>query len=278
MILVTGATGHVGGEVLAHLLPAADTPPRALVRDPAKAALPPTVEAVGGDLNRPRSLRPALDGVDGVFLLPGYPDMPGLLAEIRRAGVGHVVLLSSIAAPDGDLDNAISAMMIRSEEAVRASGVPWTILRPSGFMSNTFQWTEQLAAGDTVRAAFPGVAVAMIDPADIGAVAARVLLDEAHHGLAHALSGPEPLLPADRVRVLGEVLGRKLRFEGQSDEEARSEMVEQGVPAPYIGAFFRYYADGTLDDSQVRPTVRELLGREPRTFEQWARQHASTFR
>jgi uncharacterized protein YbjT (DUF2867 family) len=145
-------------------------------------------------------------------------------------------------------------------------------------MSNTFQWAPQLAAGNTVRAAFPEVPVAMIDPADVGAVAARVLLDDAHHGRAHAISGPEPLRPADRVRVLGEVLGRRLRFEGQSDAEAREEMVGQGVPAPYIEAFFRYYAEGTLDDSRVRPTVRALLGRDPRTFEQWARQHASAFR
>ncbi|MGI5480676.1 NAD(P)H-binding protein [Streptomyces lavendofoliae] len=274
MILVTGATGHVGGELTARLV-RSGRPVRALVRNGAEP--PAGAEAAVGDLDRPESLRPALDGVRAVFLLPGYADMPGLLGECAGAGVEHVVLLSSIAAPDGDMDNAISRFMILSEEAVRASGLPWTILRPSGFMSNTFQWTAQLAAGDVVRAAFPTVAVAMIDPYDIAAVAAHVLLDPDHHGRAHALSGPEPLLPADRVRVLGEVLGRRLRFEGLTDEEAREEMEAGGTPAAYVDAFFRYYADGTLDDSRVRPTVAELLGRPPRTFTQWARAHAHAF-
>lgn len=279
MILVTGATGHVGGELTARLA-GSGRPVRALVRKPAgpeAAGLPAGAEPAVGDLDRPDSLRPALEGVQAVFLLPGFADMPGLLAEFARAGVEHVVLLSSIAAPDGDLDNAISRFMIRSEEAVRGSMVPWTILRPSGFMSNTFQWTAQLAAGDVVRAPFPAVPVAMIDPYDIAAVAARVLLDPDHYGRAHAISGPEPLLPADRVRVLGEVLGRPLRFEGQSDEEARKEMADSGTPPEYIDAFFRYYADGTLDDSKVRPTVAELLGRPPRAFAQWARAHADAF-
>lgn len=277
MILVTGATGHVGGELVTALA-RSGRPVRALLRKPAAAdALPDGAESAVGDLDRPASLRSALDGARGLFLLPGYADMPGLLAEARAAGVEHVVLLSSIAAPDGDLDNAISRFMIRSEEAVRAGGVPWTILRPSGFMSNTLQWTGQLAAGDEVREAFPDVAVAMVDPYDIAAVAARVLLDPDHFGRAHALSGPEALRPADRVRVLGRVLDRPLRFTGLSDDEARRTM-EGSVPPEYIEAFFRYYADGTLDDSVVRPTVRNLLGRGPRTFAEWATAHAGAFR
>ncbi|MDG4864666.1 NAD(P)H-binding protein [Streptomyces sp. T-3] len=276
MILVTGATGHVGGEVARHVF-GSGRPLRALVRDPATANLPEVVESVVGDLDEPASLRSALAGVDAVFLLPGYADMPGLLAEFRRAGVGHVVLLSSIAAPDGDMDNAISRMMILSEQAVRESGVPWTILRPSGFMSNTFQWLPQLRVSDVVRAPFPKVPVAMIDPYDIGAVASEVLGDSAHFGLAHALSGPEPLLPGDRVRMLGEVLGRELRFEGQSDDEARAQMVADGTPDRYIDAFFRYYADGTLDDSKVNGAVQELTGRAPRGFLSWARTHATRF-
>ncbi|GAA3794893.1 NAD(P)H-binding protein [Streptomyces phyllanthi] len=276
MILVTGATGNVGGELVAQLAEAGRAV-RALVRrTDAGNALPRGAEAVAGDLNDPKSLRPALDGVRGVFLLPGYADMPGTLAELRAAGVEHVVLLSSIAAPDGDLDNAISRFMILSEEAVSGSGVPWTILRPSGFMSNTFRWNGQLAAGDVVRDAFGGVAVANVDPYDIAAVAARVLLDKDHFGRAHALSGPEALLPADRVRRLGRVLGRPLRFVGLSDEEARREM-EGTMPQEYIDAFFRYYADGTLDDSVVRPGVAEVLGRQPRTFDQWAEAHAGDF-
>ncbi|MEV8565888.1 NAD(P)H-binding protein [Streptomyces sp. NPDC051322] len=276
MILVTGATGHVGGELTARLA-AEGRPVRALVRKADGNALPAGVQSAVGDLGRPESLRTALEGVTAVFLLPGYADQPDILSEFRRAGVEHIVLLSSIAVPGGEMSNAISRFMILSEQAVRASGMPWTILRPSGFMSNTFQWQAQLAAGDVVHAPFAGVPIAMVDPYDIAAVAARALHDEEHIGRSHALSGPEPLLPADRVRVLGGVLGRALRFEAQSDADARKEM-EGNTPPEYIDAFFRYYADGTLDDSTVRPTVRELTGRPARTFEDWAVAHADDFR
>jgi uncharacterized protein YbjT (DUF2867 family) len=188
-----------------------------------------------------------------------------------------VVLLSGGSAGSGDLTNAISAYMIRSEEAVRDSGLPATVLRPSGFMSNALRWLPQLQAGDVVRDAFPNVAVAMIDPADIAAVAAAALTTDEHAGRIYRLSGPEPLLPADRVRVLAEVLDRPLTFVGLSDDEARAEM-SQAMPAEYVDAFFRFNVDGELDESPVLPTVREVTGREPRTFEQWARAHADAFR
>jgi len=203
--------------------------------------------------------------------------MPGLLAEIKRAGAEHVVLLSGSSAGAGDMTNAISRYMINSETAVRDSGVSWTILRPSGFMSNTLQWVPQLRAGDVVRAPFAGVRVAMIDPHDIAAVAALALTSAGHEGKHYMLTGPQPLLPADRVRVLSTVLGRDLRFEGQPDAEARAEM-SAAMPAEYVDAFFNFNVDGTLDDSSVLPTVHEVTGRPPRTFEQWAAAHADAFR
>ena len=91
------------------------------------------------------------------------------------------------------------------------------------------------------------------------------------------MSGPEPLLPADQVRILGAVLGRDLRFEGQSDAEARVEM-ENAMPTEYVDAFFSFYSGGTLDESEVFPTVQELTGKRPRTFEQWATARAGAFR
>jgi uncharacterized protein YbjT (DUF2867 family) len=275
MYLVTGPTGNIGAELVRTLAEGGEAV-RALVRNPA-TELPDGAIAVIGDLDEPASLRPALAGVTGVFLLPGYRDMPGLLDEARAAGVQRVVLLSGGSAGSGDLTNAVSAYMIRSEEAVRDSGLPATVLRPSGFMSNALRWLPQLQAGDVVRDAFPNVAVAMIDPADIAAVAAVALTSDQHVGQLYRLSGPQPLLPADRVRVLAEVLDRPLTFVGLSDDAARAEM-SQAMPAEYVDAFFRFYVDGDLDESAVLPTVREVTGREPRTFEQWARVHADAFR
>jgi uncharacterized protein YbjT (DUF2867 family) len=249
---------------------------RALVRDSAEGVLPAGVQAAVGDLNRPETLSGALAGVRRVFLLPGYADMPGLVAEMDHAGVEHVVLLSSGAAADGDMSNAISRYMIVSEAAVRESGVAWTILRPSGFMSNALRWLPQLHAGDVVRAPFARARIAAIDPCDIAAVATETLSARAHRGRIYRLTGPESLLPSEQVRVLGAVLGRDLRFVAQSDAEARAEM-SRAMPAEYVDAFFSYFADGTYDDSAVLATVEELTGRPPRTFEQWAIAHAAGF-
>ena len=276
MILVTGATGNVGWE-LVRALASAGVELRALSRGAARDVLPEGGDGATGDLDRPETLPGALDGVRAVFLLPGYRDMPGVLAEVRRTGVERVVLLSGGSAANGDMGNAISRYMILSEAAVRGSGVPWTILRPSGFMSNALRWAPQLRAGDLVRAPFAGVRVAAIDPFDIAAVAAAALSSAEHEGRTHVLTGPEPLLPADQVRILGAVLGRDLRFEGQSDVEARAEMNE-AMPPEYVDAFFSFYADGTLDESNVYPTVREILERPPRTFKQWAEAHSEAFR
>ncbi|MEU2062814.1 NAD(P)H-binding protein [Streptomyces sp. NPDC013455] len=272
MILVTGATGNVGGEVVQALARAGE-PVRALVRRP--AGLP--AEQAVGDLDHPDSLGPALDGVRAVFLLPGYRDMPGLLARMRQAGVERVVLLSSLATVATDTDNVLSAYMIRSEDAVRESGLAWTFLRPNAFMSNALRWLPQLREGDVVRDAFGTVPVASVDPYDIAAVAVRALLDPGHEGQVYPLSGPEPLLPAQRVAVLAEVLGRDLRFQALSDAEGRADMAAAGVPEPYIRAFFGFYGDGTLDESQVYPTVEKVTGAPPRTFRDWAVSHRSDF-
>ena len=116
----------------------------------------------------------------------------------------------------------------------------------------------------------------MIDPYDIAGVAAAALTSDGHEGRVYTVSGPEPLRPADRARILGEVLGRDLRFEGQPDDEARAEM-GASMPAEYVDAFFDFYVTGTLDESQARPDVRDVTGRAPRTFRQWAEAHAGAF-
>jgi uncharacterized protein YbjT (DUF2867 family) len=276
MILVTGATGNAGGAVIRALLSSGKRV-RAVVRDADRAPLPAGVEAVAGDLNKPETLAPHLEGVSAAFLLSGYEGLEETLANMRQAGVERVVLLSSSAAPAGDETNAVARYHILSERTVRQSGVGWTFLQPNTFMTNTYQWLGQLRQGDVIRAPFPGVHVATIDPGDIGAVAALALTSDAHEGHAYRLSGPESLSPADRVAILARVLGRPLRFEEQTNDEARAEM-SAAMPAEYVDAFFRFFVDGDLDESAVLPTVQELTGRAPRSFEAWASEHADAFR
>ena len=276
MILVTGATGNVGRELVAALA-ARGEGVRALVRDPAHVRLPGGVELVQGDLELPESLTPALRGARGVFLLGGWGDMPELLRRIERARIERVVLLTSRCVVGGRPDNPVTRIWLDSEAAVRDAGVGWTILRPSGYQSNALRWLPQLQQGDVVRAPWPDVPIAAIDPADVAAVAATVLTEPGHEGVAQPLSGPEALVPADQVKTLAAVLGRPLQYHPLSDEQARAEMAAN-TPAPFIDAFFRFYSDGEFDDSSVLDSVRQITGSPARRFEHWARAHVDAFK
>nr|BFF25340.1 hypothetical protein GCM10025732_33050 [Glycomyces mayteni] len=118
--------------------------------------------------------------------------------------------------------------------------------------------------------------MACIDAADIAAVAAAALTGDGHDGQVYRLSGPRAMVPAEQVAVLGEVLGRPLRFEGLTLEETRAEL-EATMPEKYVRAFWEFYADGVLDESVVFPDVERVTGRPPRTFEEWARAHSEDF-
>ncbi|MGK8520542.1 NAD(P)H-binding protein [Nocardia asteroides] len=276
MILVTGATGNVGAE-LVRTLSQTGEPVRALVRDPAKATLAPGAEAVTGDLNQPESLADALDGVDGLFLLSGYDGLPDLLERAHKAGVRRVVLLSGGSAALRDMDNAVSRYMALSEDAVRASELSWTLLRPRQFMSNALRWLPQLAEGDVVRVQFPGIRAGVIDPADIAAVAAAALTGDGLTGQTLELTGPQALRPAEQVAVLATVLGRPLVARELSDDETEAELAA-AMPREYVDAFLNFFVDGTLDEETLYPTVEQVTGRSPRTFQQWATAHAEAFR
>lgn len=274
MYLVTGVTGNVGAEVAATLV-AENRPVRGVVRAQ-DGAVPEGVEAVVGDLNRPDSLRDALDGVEGLFLLPGYDGAAELLAAARSAGVERLVQLSGASAGSRDLTNAVTAYMVAAEDTAVASGLGWTILRPSAFMSNTLRWRDQMAAGDDIRLPFAGVRTAMIDPADIAAVAARALTSDRHSERIYRLSGPQSLLPSEQVAIVAAEIGRPLRMIAQSDDEARADMSTQ-MPQAYVDAFFDFYVTGSLDESPVLDTVSEITGREPRTLRDWVRAHRTAF-
>jgi uncharacterized protein YbjT (DUF2867 family) len=251
-------------------------PVRALVRQSGKLELPAGATEAQGDLDQPEALDEALASVQAVFLLGVARDMPKLLRKLSTAGVERVVLLSSRSVIGGKPDNAIVKMWLQAETAVQSSGLAWTVLRPSGFASNALRWLPQLRQGDLVRAPFARAAIASIDPADIAAVALLSLLSQGHAGKHYALSGPEAQLPEQQLEILGKVLGRAVRFEAQPDDEALDEL-RKTAPPGFAEAFKRFFVEGEFDDSTISGTFRELTGREPQSFEAWARRSAALF-
>jgi uncharacterized protein YbjT (DUF2867 family) len=284
MILVTGATGHVGSELVRRLA-AAGEPVRAMTRRPAKARLPAGAEAVYGDAADPASLDAALAGVDGVFLMSaqavGTAPEPthdlALAAAAARAGVRRVVKLSTLDGGRGD--DPIARWQRTAETAVTdpARGFAWTLLRPGRFMSNALQWTGQLRAGDEVAIPFADRSAASVDPADLAEIAALALTSTSGHaGAVYELSGPQSLTPTEELAVLGEILGRDLRVRPVPTDTARAGMAGYGFPPEVVDAIMRRTLDGDRG-SQVLPTVEKVLGRPARTFAQWARAHRAEF-
>ena len=179
MILVTGASGNVGGELVDALV-ARDEPVRVLVRNADSAVFPSPVDLAVADLRVPDAVAAALGRHPQAVLAGWRSRRCDLLQRVRDAGVEHVVLLTSRCVVGGEPDNAITRMWLDAEAVVRDAGVPWTVLRPSGFHSNVLRWLPQLRHGDVVRAPWPDVPIASIDPADIAAVAATVLTQRGH--------------------------------------------------------------------------------------------------
>lgn len=281
MILVTGATGTVGRAVVDQLL-ASGAPVRALTRRPDTAALPDGVHVVRGDPADPNGLDGVMDGVDRMFLLTTGPDLAvhddALARAAAGAGVGHIVKLSSGRVDDPAATDPIPAWHRRGEQAVRESGVPWTMLRPLGFMSNALHWAGTVRTQGLVRAPYGHGRIAAIDPADIAAVAVAVLAGSGHDGRAYPLSGPEPLSPADQTAILAEVLDRPLRYVEIPPSEARAALLSVGMDEVMADAVMALRATALENfTSIVHPGVEEITGRAPRTFRDWARAHRAQF-
>jgi uncharacterized protein YbjT (DUF2867 family) len=278
MILVTGATGSVGQHVVARLN-ADGHAVRALTRRPDEVAFPEGVEVVGGDLAVPASLGTALTGVEAVYLLAMGDSPAELLDTIEQAGVRRVVLMS-VGFIDDDSEvqpNAIAATHWAFEQAVRSSGVQWTFLRPDEFAGNALQWAQQIQAGDVVHAPYGEAHTAPIHELDVAEVAAQALVDEAHAGASYHLTGPESLTHADQVRLIGEAIGRELRFEETPAEQWRERMV-QFVPAAIVDSLLGTLAAAVGHPAGVSDVVEKVTGHPARGFAEWARDHAADFR
>lgn len=281
MLLVTGATGHVGRE-LARELGARGASLRVLVRDPARAAgLPERAERAVGDLGAPPTLARALDGVDRLFLLVpgiGIEHARPVIAAAQAAGVRHIVYLSSYAVI-GDPMPAMGRWHHEREQLIRACGIPATFLRPGGFMTNALDWRPTLREGGYVLDPVGPGRAAPIDPADIAAVAAVTLTEDGHEGEEYLLTGGEALTVAEQVQILATAIGRDIEVRTvATPAEAVRFRYPDGAPQALADALIEGLTLMRADTVGVRSdTVQRLLGRGPRTFAEWCARNAGAF-
>jgi uncharacterized protein YbjT (DUF2867 family) len=269
-ILVTGATGRVGGQVVAQLARLTTVRPKALTRHP--AATVPGADLLAGDLTDPSSLD--LTGVDAVFLV--FPSVAGDAAAadlIAALAPRPIVYLSAHGArpvdrPDGSIMGSHGYL-----EKLIADAAPHVFLRSSGFAANTLAWAPQLQRSDTLRWIFPSARRALIHEADLAAVAVRALTAGDLWGQAPHLTGPERLSQAEQLAALGSATGRTLRFRELPAAEATSLFPPDLAPSIVAGQA------ALVDHPEPCTTeVARLTGRPARTYADWARDHADAFR
>lgn len=244
--------------------------------------MPEGVGYARADLADPESLRPVFDGADALFLQNGGPGAhllsPRDILDVAKAGgVGRVVLLSSqgVATRPGSASHGETGRSI--EDAVRESGLAWTILRPGGFNSNAYAWAESVRARRTVAAPFADIGLPTVDPDDIAEVAAVTLREDGHAGRIYELTGPALNTPRRQAEAIADALGEPVRFIEQTREEARAQML-RFMPEPVVETTLAILGEPTLAERRVSPDAERILGRAPGAFADWARRHIAAFR
>lgn len=270
MILVTGATGTIGGHLI-RLLTQRGVPFRAMSRNPGD--LP---NAVRADFTDPASLASAVTDVDAIFLVTVTPSAAhdlALLTAAREAGVRKIVKLSAIGSGERFDGAVVGAWHLAAEQAIEDSGLAWTMLRPPSFASNFLPYRELINAGEPIPDMLGPSRQAIVDPRDVSAVAIEALLNDTHDGRSYDLTGPELLTFADQAAILERVLGRPVKTVAMDVQLATASMPTESAAAVTTGVGWAR-AGGA---AYVTDQVSRVLGRPASTFEQWAADHRTAF-
>ena len=278
--LITGATGEVASRIVARLLQR-DIRPRILVRDQAKAAslFGDRVDIVTGDLAEPCDLQRAFEDIEAVYLVNVGPEIPHrdemAAALAKQKGVKRIIKLSSL---DVEHGLAIGAWHEKGEAAIRAVGVPYIFVRPSGFMSNLLAWSNSIKLEGVVRSSAGIGRRPFIHPEDIAAVSVEALLCENYLGACLPLTGPEALTFGQATAIIAAAIGKDLDFQTISDEEARQRYSRiSGSPQETEAhvALWRAIREDRL--ASTTDEIERILGRKAISLRQWAFENASCF-
>jgi uncharacterized protein YbjT (DUF2867 family) len=283
MILVTGATGTVGSEVVRNLVSRSE-PVRALVRSPEKAAIfdDMPVEIVQGDLEDDASVAAALAGIKHLFLLTAVPPNQvelerRVLVEAVKAGVEHIVKLSVSNASD---DSAVNFFRWHREieREIEESGVGWTHLRPNNFFQNLLFQVDSIRGQGAFYAPFGEGLVASIDVRDIASVAGAVLSEPGHMGKTLELTGPVALSHGEMARILSEATSDEVSYVAVGLDDFRASLLAMGRPeylADGLSTLYGELAEGS--QSCVTTTVEDITGRHARSFAEFAADYTDAF-
>ena len=282
MIVVTGATGNVGSSVVRSLLDRGEKV-RAFVRDPEKAGrmLGGDVELAIGDFDDARSVAEALNGGKRVFLSSGEgPDKvrweKAVIDAAAEAGVGLVVKASTMGADAGSFSSL--AWHGELEEALKASGVPWTILQSNWYMTNLLPNAGQIAATGKIFMPAGDARIGMVDPVDTGRVGAAVVASDGHEGRTYTVTGPEKVGFAQVAGALSAATGRTIEYVDVPPEAAKEAMAAASLPdwlPDFLDRLFARFRAGEFGD--VADTVERLTGSPSTPIEEFARKHAAAF-
>jgi uncharacterized protein YbjT (DUF2867 family) len=283
MILVTGSTGLIGSEIV-RLISQAGVPARALARNPQRIPKLPGITPVAGDLTKPETLPAAFEGAGTLFLLTGISENlvaleHNAIAAARAAGIMRIVKLSAFGASDHS-KAPICLWHYRVEQEMRQSGIGWTILRPHHFMQNLLGQAQYIINDGVVYSASGDGRIPYIDARDIAACAKAVLTQPGHDHKKYVLTGSEALSYRQATEIIGRTIGRELRFVPESPDEARARRTREGVPPAIIESILAIgaYQRAGGKTVTITSTVADLTGRPPRTFTEFARDHADVFR
>jgi uncharacterized protein YbjT (DUF2867 family) len=271
----------VGDRLGLHILTAAGVPVRALVRRPeAAATLPTNVEVIAGDLTVPESFDDALHAVSTVFLVwTAPPQTASAVVDRLAAHAQRVVYLSAphrTPHPFFQQPNPMAALHAEIERLIAATGLESTIIRPGMFASNALSWWAASIRGDgVVRWPYGAAETAPIDDRDVSAVIARTLCEDGHAGGDYVLTGPESLSQAEQVSIIGDVLGRPIEFKELTPDDFRRQTPETSRSA--VDMLLAAWSATMGQPAHVNSTVSDLLTTPPRTFRQWATDHATAF-